>query len=247
MEPITINKIVRLGTVKIYDNKHATVYCKIKFKDGRLSITGVEGPYTNGNCAGSCGQINIHLTKKQETIKLNPAWNKSMLAKFFNVWDEWHLNDLNPNCEHQIGPAWTRKNVTLYHFELNKKTENAILEAKKQALQVLKDGNLFKPTKHQIVICALKSKIIHHTDKLPKTLNKYYAPCVKKYDWQVGPQEIKSTNRLTEEEHPEGFMSKPCKVCGYKYGHGWKFKKVPEDIISFLKNLPTTDRIPAWV
>lgn len=36
------------------------IFCEIGFKDGRLSISGVEGPLHNGDARGSWGQINLH-------------------------------------------------------------------------------------------------------------------------------------------------------------------------------------------
>lgn len=31
-----------------------------------------------------------------------------------------------------------------------------------------------------------------------------------------------------------GFLSKPCKTCGYKYGSGWIFEKLPQDVVDTL-------------
>ena len=50
------NKVIRIGTVT-EGPASASVFCSIKFTDGKLSITGVVGPRASGNCAGSCGQI----------------------------------------------------------------------------------------------------------------------------------------------------------------------------------------------
>ena len=44
-------KVVYLGDV----HYNAKVFCKIKFVDECLSISGVEGPLANGDCKGSCG------------------------------------------------------------------------------------------------------------------------------------------------------------------------------------------------
>jgi len=52
---------------------------------------------------------------------------------------------------------------------------------------------------------------------------------------------------VTEEEHKDGLLSKPCPVCGYEYGSKWLFEEVPEDIINFLFSLPETKKDPAWV
>ena len=60
-------------------------------------------------------------------------------------------------------------------------------------------------------------------------------------------KEEKTTGWLTQEEHPEGVLSKPCPVCGYKYGSAWRFEEVPAEVIDWLKSLPDTKITPAWV
>ena len=102
----SINKVVRLGSVKTYAGRSASIYCKIKFKHGKLSISGVEGPLPSGNALGGCGQIDTHLRDEQESIKLAPSWTRDMIKRFFEVWSEWHLNDMNAECEHQRAFGW---------------------------------------------------------------------------------------------------------------------------------------------
>lgn len=51
-----MNKIINPGV-----GKYGRVYCKIKYDGKSLSISGVEGPKANGNCRGSCGQIQDEL------------------------------------------------------------------------------------------------------------------------------------------------------------------------------------------
>lgn len=87
-------KIVRIGTSKTHGGRSYSIFCQIKFESGRLSIMGVEGPLPSGNCLGSCGQIDMHLRDQQDKINLAPRWTREMLARFFGVWNKWHLNDL---------------------------------------------------------------------------------------------------------------------------------------------------------
>ena len=79
--------------VQIGNAGDGMVFCSIKFKDGRLSICGVEGPMRNGNCKGSCGQIYESLRGREEEIKFVDGWNIDLARHFFDVWDRWHLND----------------------------------------------------------------------------------------------------------------------------------------------------------
>lgn len=90
-------KVVRLGTAKTYRGRSYSIFCKIEYsEDGRLSITGVEGPTQGGNALGSCGQIDTHLRENGEYRKITPApgWTTALIGDFLKVWDRWHLNDM---------------------------------------------------------------------------------------------------------------------------------------------------------
>lgn len=100
-----LTKVVRLGTVPA-GNRRASVFCKIEVTGGRLSITGVEGPRSSGDCLGGCGQILDSLQGK--SVKLAPGWNDAMLGKFLRVWDRWHLNNLRAGSAAQ--EQWLREN-----------------------------------------------------------------------------------------------------------------------------------------
>jgi hypothetical protein len=133
------------------------IWVTIDWDEKRLAITGVEGPLSNGDCKGSCGQIDIS--------EVNP--------RLAEIWKEWHLNDMQAGCDHQQAEGW---------------------------------------------------------DKLPidptKPLNAYG----KHFKGQTRD----SWNILTwvsPKEHPKGLLTKPCEVCGYKYGTQWLIKEVPEEIL----------------
>lgn len=87
-------KVVRLG-----HGASGNVYCKIELRDGRLSISGVEGPLQNGDARGGCGQIVMHL--KPEDIKPAPGWDTTRLQQFLGYWKEWHLNDMKAGTPEQ--------------------------------------------------------------------------------------------------------------------------------------------------
>ena len=87
-----LDKVVRLGTISEGSGRYYSVYCHIKITDGRLSITGVEGPLKNGECLGACGQIDMHL--KPEDISAAPGWSRGKIAEFLKIWNRWHLNDM---------------------------------------------------------------------------------------------------------------------------------------------------------
>lgn len=83
-------------------------FCTISYKDGRLSIKGVIGPLSNGDCMGSCGQCFEEIGKGQVV----DGWTQSMLDKFCDIWDKWHLNDMRPYCEHQKSLGWDKISQT---------------------------------------------------------------------------------------------------------------------------------------
>ena len=85
------------------------VFCKITWKDGKLSISGVEGPLSSGNCLGSCGQINMSWGEYNKFNRWGPGWNKAKEKRFLEIWKEYHLNDMQAACEHQRELGWTYK------------------------------------------------------------------------------------------------------------------------------------------
>jgi len=88
-------KVVRLGTVP-HDEASMSVYAAVEYADGRLSISGVEGPRPNGDAWGACGQIDMHYrtAEQRDAITPAPGWDRDMLDHFFAVWEKWHLNDM---------------------------------------------------------------------------------------------------------------------------------------------------------
>jgi hypothetical protein len=105
-----MNKIIRLGAIKpSWTEKAMDVFCKIEYNDGHLSISGVEGPLSSGNCRGSCGQIVMDF-KVTDIVSYAPGWNIIKVGQFLQVWDRWHLNDMRPACKHQMELGWKYEN-----------------------------------------------------------------------------------------------------------------------------------------
>lgn len=91
-------KVVRIGSSKTRSGRSYSVYCKIEFGkqpyrpgDGYLSITGVEGPYTSGNCAGGCGQIDM---SPWNITHYALGWNAELERQFRKTWKAWHMKDI---------------------------------------------------------------------------------------------------------------------------------------------------------
>jgi hypothetical protein len=85
-------RVVNPGTVDTGQSRpqRATLFVTIEWSDGRLSITGVEGPRSNGNCSGSAGQCIGAL----DDVAPAPSWNQTMIGRLRKIWNRWHLNDM---------------------------------------------------------------------------------------------------------------------------------------------------------
>ena len=97
-----INKVVRVGTTLAgYPEAQRSIFAKIEYKDGKLSVSGVIGPKSNGDAHGSCGQFIMSFKEYDERghatldeITPAPAWDAALVRRFFDAWHRWHLNDL---------------------------------------------------------------------------------------------------------------------------------------------------------
>lgn len=101
-----MTRVFCVGTAKTYNERPYQVYVKANLNNaGGLSITGVEGPLPNGNCLGSCDQINTH---DWHIVDYENGWNKAKVNRLRDIWKRWHLNDLRAECVHQRerGERW---------------------------------------------------------------------------------------------------------------------------------------------
>lgn len=237
-----MKKIIRIGK-----GQSDNVFCKIEFKDGRLSISGVEGPTSNGDCKGGCGQIVMSMTEEKGyfgRFEFAPGWNLETARKFIQVWDRWHLNDMRAGCEHQQAIDTSKKvTVTRYGW-----------------------GNLYHDLRRQVAggtdaeAGAQLGAKIAQINKVFKAIDLAGYTSTGQHVWpdeakilfaegfiELDKTEEKAVGWTTEREHPEGMLSRPCPTCGWKYGNGWRLEPVPADVIEFLNSLPDTDTKPAWV
>lgn len=172
-----IQKVVCLGHLNPDLHAGAYVYCKIKFIDGKLSITGVEGPMTNGDCEGSCGQIDMHIREivKSKGVSAYLAefaegWNEETLNKFLEVWDNWHLNDMVAGSPRQeaflkANPVTDRLN---YYDAACKVLADAGLNPDTEYLQ---DGKPYKYG-HSWLKVEVPQNVLDFLEGLPETTRK---------------------------------------------------------------------------
>lgn len=117
-------KVVRLGTTPT-GRLRSSVYCRIEYnRDGEknLSISGVEGPLPSGNARGASGQIVMGL--KAEEITPAPGWDTALIQKFLDVWNKWHLNNMQAGTPTQMAELKKNKfpGYPVSHYDWAKET-----------------------------------------------------------------------------------------------------------------------------
>ena len=223
-----INKLVCIGRTK-----EGRVFVRISFND-ELSITGVIGPKSNGDCNGSAGQCYDSL-HPQNFIEYYNGWSADTVSKLIKVWEEWHLNDMHAECSHQKDLGWLdigKKEVTIYHYMLRTDIWNTQNKFKEIITNNFVNDISFTPEEKETMryIVSLPLSITTHDPEI--IVEEYY---------KLDKKENKTLGWLTEKEHPEGILSKSCPVCGYKYGSSWLIVEVPKDVIEWLSNLPDSE------
>ena len=240
-----MKKIINPCKCKTYNGRQVNAFACIEFKNERLSITGVVGPISNGNCYGSCGQCIDEIRQGTPT----QDWTREMLNTFCDIWEQWHLNDMRPYCKHQKELGWDKKaseKVTLYNYKLSHEVARKQREIREMTLKALKNGTTFTPTDEQVKYANLEYSFQTYKE-IDAKLTKLYEPRKPIYSGDKGATETKALGWLYENEHPEGLLCKPCPVCGYKYGTSWVRENVPEDVLKWLSRLPSTKIEPAWI
>lgn len=223
---------------------------------GRLSITGVHGPMTNGDCHGSCGQCTDTLRDLAEGPEENinmyydgTGDKKAFVRWLLEVWDAWHLNDMRAACEHQEKVhKWDPcEALTVYRWEL---TSDVL--SKQNQIKRLADERL------------LAGESVQLSEEERELLNRpfwFYA-----YDEDARPEGyvLKDTKQSSagqlhplehakgkgwptrEHCHPKGLLCKPCPTCGHAYGSKWLYTPVPEDVLACLASLPDQYESYPW-
>lgn len=235
------NKVVRVGRTT-----EGNAFAKIEYKAGRLSISGAIGPMANGGARGSCGQWNMSFKECDDRGHLTVAdivpgtgWTAADVLRFLLEWDRWHLNDMRPGCEHQKGANWNAaEKIELVHYSLNSEGHALRRAAEKEATDAAREGRAANLTDTGRALLGDWWKDRFSPPDADSPLSGLY---------EVKKRETKTAGWVRFDEHPRGLLSKPCPVCGYKYGSAWNREAVPEDVLQFLAGLPDTDITPAWV
>ena len=244
-----MRKVVNPCKCGVYGREDSKIlvnaFAKIEYDGKRLSICGVVGPKSNGNCMGSAGQCSDSIRKGTPV----DGWDRSMLDKFCDIWDRWHLNDMNTACEHQRALGWAeqaKEPVTLYHYRLTEEASKIKRNAEHAAIDALRKGATFTPTPEQQFFASLPYGLdIYNAPS--EEMAPHYKPKKPLWAGDSGATETKTRGWVRFDEDKVGILCKPCPVCGYKYGTSWLLEEVPADVIEWLFSLPDTKVQPAWV
>lgn len=251
-------KIVRPGQTRCGAST-PSVFCKIEFNGGRLSITGVEGPTSNGDAIGSCGQIVMHLREQGAAAWATFAegWDAERVARFLDVWDAWHLNDMRAYDAEMKAAGWPEiaaRPILKFEFSLTREAFDAKRAAVEAAGAALRKGETFTPTPEQVADAtrpySLEVYAYPEQDE-PDAPEGYersrYLAGSRGLNPDVKAPERKTLGWVKPSEHPDGLLTRKLRPDGPGYGSAWFREDVPADVLDFLRALPDADRTPAWV
>lgn len=250
--------VARPGTVPAYvrdAERPVSVFVEIEYQAGRLSITGVEGPTSNGDAAGGCGQIDSTLREHLAAGRFKPAagWTPEMLARLLAIWDEWHLNDMSAADAAMIRDGWREEAATpayVWSFSLSPDAWRDRRAAEKAALDAMAAGATFTPDARQSALAALPLSYTAVTldDSAPEPLADYVRSpdTLGRGSGHLKPAERKTLGWIKPSEHPRGLLCKVHPESGNGYGSAWYRRDVPADVLAELQAFPLSDRAHPW-
>lgn len=246
----------RPGTVPAWTRageRHVSAFVTIEYQGGKLSITGVEGPTSSGDAAGSCGQIDSTLRAHLDAGNFRPAehWTPDMLRRLLDIWNEWHLNDMSAADAAMIRDGWREEAATpcyVWKFSLSSAAWEERRAAERAALDALAAGATFTPDARQSAVAALPLSYTAVTldDVPPAPLADYERSKRITREGGLEPAERKTLGWIKPAEHPRGLLGKEHPESGNRYGCAWYRRDVPADILAELQALPLSDRPHPW-
>lgn len=219
-------KVLNIGTL---DERKLEI--EVKIHDGNLSIVG------NSRYFG--GQINDELRERIDEINFNNEWNREKFLKLLDIWDEWHLNDMHPECEHQRKLGWDKEGkdtVQRYTFTLSADTIRKRGKLEEEIISAFLCQEEVENTKERRELLSMPYRKVIYTNDIEASINIIDSMKAKGYDYD-GVELVARGWISYSESQKYGILEKPCPVCGYGYGTGWKRVELPSDVVSFLEGL----------
>lgn len=215
--------------------RDGSLYVRVEWDGERLSLSGVEGPKRNGDARGSCGQCEDALSR---LVSYAPEWTPERAEALRATWERWHLNDMRAGCEHQRAAWDPSESIEVVSYRLTSEAHKLRREALEEAESAAREGRVAELTPTGRALLRVDwYKALH----APPDADSPLAGC-----YEVDKRETKRAGWVYPTEHPKGLLTKPCGVCGYKYGSEWKREEVPDDVLAFLVSLPESDIPCPW-
>lgn len=229
----TLNKT----TKKFYDvktrfGKTVKVVLEIETRDNNkgelvLSISGAlydTYKYVNGYRKDpiAFGQVDMDIVYEEASDRLK---------RILDIWKEYHLNDMHAECIHQEEAGMRElASQPLYKAEYTM-THDTIMKQRKVEdfikKELIENGTVTLSQEQRDLYTMKYSikKFFLNADEAKENIPEGYKL-----------REVETTLRghtsLSESEF--GLLGKECPVCGYKYGHGWTYRPIPEEILAEL-------------
>lgn len=226
----TLNKT----TKKFYDvktrfGKTVKVVLEIETRDNNkgelvLSISGAlydTYKYVNGYRKDpiACGQVDMDIDYEAASDDLK---------RILDIWKEYHLNDMHAKCIHQE-EAGMRKLASqpLYKAEYTMTHDTIMKQGEVEDFikkELVQNGTVTLSQEQRDLYTMKYSmkKFFLNADEAKENIPEGYKL-----------REVEATLRghtsLSESEF--GLLGQECPVCGYKYGHGWTYRPIPEEIL----------------
>jgi hypothetical protein len=172
--------------------------------------------HTDIYCGGQC---------VDEVASYFPHHNKAQ--RLVEIWKQWHLNGLNPDCTHQRKNWNNAKEIVLTQYQpkweiyFGYKGYQSLHPQHSELTRIKKLGFEKDDT------FQWKTVLDERTEELNKLVDE------GKF---LRREERKKSGWVYPSEHPDGLLTKPCEVCGYKYGSAWVYEPLPQEIINEVKN-----------
>lgn len=158
--------------------------------------------------------------------------------KIYRLWTLYHLNGMHAECEHQRALCWRElagEEITSYAFDMNDETRAKVKAAKARAIDCLKAGETFTPTPEETRLVNLPERLELAIDELSDDDAAMYRPGKFLSGWAHEKRERRGW--VQYEKDDRGLLGRPCPVCGYKYGSGWRYMEIPADDLQQILDL----------
>ena len=176
----------------------------------------------------SCGQNLDIIPEFIKTVK--DKRNIKKLQTIYEIWKQYHLNDMHADCEHAINEK-ELKNITIYEYSFKGdffkfKNKVNLIQKNKILSENIKINNKLK----QILTYGYSFESEFKPSHFPKVIKKFY---------KLSDLKTKNTNGISYNTQltPSGILCKPCPICEYKYGTSWNYRPIPSDILQQIKKL----------